>query len=66
MRDSETEPGLNLNLTVPIALLVVLLIVPFSINALLHLLSSNHKLSCDYEHPGGQYRGHHSIQRQAI
>lgn len=45
MRDSETEPGLNLNLTVPIALLVVLLIVPFSINALLHLLSSNRQVS---------------------
>lgn len=45
MRDSETEPGLNLNLTVPIALLVVLLIVPFSINALLHLLSSHRQAS---------------------
>ncbi len=45
MRDSETESGLNLNLTVPIALLVVLLIVPFSINALLHLLSSQRQAS---------------------
>lgn len=39
MRNSESESGINLNLLMPIALLVVLLIVPFSFNALMHMLS---------------------------
>ncbi|GKS68282.1 hypothetical protein W03_02860 [Nitrosomonas sp. PY1] len=45
MRDSETESSLNLNLIVPVALLAVLLIVPFSINALLHLLSPQRQVA---------------------
>lgn len=39
MRDSGRESGLNINLIVPIALLAVLLIVPFSINSLLHFFT---------------------------
>jgi hypothetical protein len=39
MRNSESESGINLNLLMPIALLVVLLIVPFSFNALMHMLA---------------------------
>lgn len=39
MRDSKPESGLNFNFIMPIALLTVLLVVPFSINALLHMLS---------------------------
>ncbi len=40
MRHSEPESGLNFNFIMPIALLAVLLVVPFSINALLHMLSA--------------------------
>jgi len=40
MRNSEPESGLNFNLIMPAALLVVLLIVPFSINSFMHLLSA--------------------------
>ena len=40
MRDSEPESGLNFNLIMPAALLVVLLIVPFSINSFVHFLSA--------------------------
>lgn len=40
MRNSESESGNNLNLLLPIALLAVLLIVPFSINALMHMLAA--------------------------
>ena len=40
MRNPEPESGLNFNLIMPIALLAVLLIVPFSINALMHMLAS--------------------------
>lgn len=39
MRNSESESGINLNLLMPIALLAVLLIVPFSFNALMHMLA---------------------------
>ncbi len=40
MRDSEPQSGLNFNFIVPIAMLVVLLLVPFSFNALMHMLMS--------------------------
>lgn len=40
MHNSESESGINLNLFMPIALLIVLLIVPFSINALMHMLAA--------------------------
>lgn len=40
MRKSEPESGLNFNLIMPIAMLAVLLIVPFSFNALMHMLMS--------------------------
>lgn len=40
MRNSESESGNNFNLLLPVALLVVLLIVPFSINALMHMLAA--------------------------
>ena len=40
MRDSEPQFGLNFNFIVPIAMLAVLLLVPFSINAVLHMLSA--------------------------
>ena len=39
MRDSDSQSGLNINLIVPVALLAVLLIVPFSINSLLHFFT---------------------------
>lgn len=39
MRNSESESGLNFNLIMPAALLLVLLIVPFSINSFLHFMS---------------------------
>ncbi|SEF50113.1 hypothetical protein [Nitrosomonas ureae] len=38
MRHSEPESGFNFNLIMLIALLTVLLVVPFSINALMHML----------------------------
>src|SRR5687768_11708127 len=40
MRNSEQESGINFNLIMPVALLVVLLIVPFSINSFVHMLST--------------------------
>lgn len=40
MPHSEPESSLNINFIMPIALLAVLLVVPFSINALLHMLSA--------------------------
>lgn len=40
MRNSEPGSGLNFNLIMPIAMLAVLLIVPFSINSLMHMLMS--------------------------
>ncbi|MDE2388078.1 MAG: hypothetical protein KGN35_03170 [Betaproteobacteria bacterium] len=40
MRNSEPGSGLNFNLIMPIAMLAVLLIVPFSFNALMHMLMS--------------------------
>lgn len=40
MRNSEPGSGLNFNLLMPAALLVVLLIVPFSINSFMHMLSA--------------------------
>lgn len=40
MRNSESGTENNLNLLMPIAMLVVLLIVPFSINAVLHMLAA--------------------------
>jgi len=40
MRNPEPESGLNFNLIMPIAMLAVLLIVPFSFNALMHMLMS--------------------------
>lgn len=40
MRESGRESGLNINLIVPVALLAVLLIVPFSINSLLHFFTT--------------------------
>ncbi len=39
MRNSEPESGMNFNLILPFALLAVLLIVPFSLNTLMHFLS---------------------------
>lgn len=45
MRNSESESGLNFNLIMPIALLAVLLIVPFSINALMHMLSAKRQFN---------------------
>lgn len=39
MRNSEPESGINFNLILPFALLAVLLIVPFSLNSLMHFLS---------------------------
>lgn len=39
MREPDRESGLDINLIVPIALLAVLLIVPFSINSLLHFFT---------------------------
>lgn len=40
MRNSESESGLDFNLIMPAALLLVLLIVPFSINSFVHMLSA--------------------------
>lgn len=40
MRNTEPQSGLNFNFIVPVAMLAVLLLVPFSINALLHLMAS--------------------------
>lgn len=40
MRETEPQSGLNFNFLVPVAMLAVLLLVPFSINALLHLMAS--------------------------
>lgn len=45
MRNSEPESGLNFNLIMPIAMLAVLLIVPFSINSLMHMLTSKKHVS---------------------
>ncbi|SNX60519.1 hypothetical protein SAMN06296273_1985 [Nitrosomonas ureae] len=45
MRHSEPESGLNFNLIMLIALLAVLLIVPFSINALMHMLSAKREFN---------------------
>lgn len=45
MRNSESESGLNFNLIMPIALLAVLLVVPFSINALMHMLSAKRQFN---------------------
>ncbi|PSJ17812.1 hypothetical protein [Nitrosomonas supralitoralis] len=45
MHHSEPESGLNFNLIMLIALLAVLLIVPFSINALMHMLSAKRPLN---------------------
>lgn len=40
MRSSESESGLNFNLIMPAALLLVLLVVPFSVNSFMHMLSA--------------------------
>ncbi len=40
MRSSESESGLNFNLIMPVALLLVLLVVPFSVNSFMHMLSA--------------------------
>jgi hypothetical protein len=45
MRDTEPQSGLNFNFIVPVAMLVVLLLVPFSINALLHFMASKKVLN---------------------
>lgn len=45
MRNQEPESGLNFNLIMPAALLLVLLIVPFSINSFMHLLSVKKQLN---------------------
>lgn len=45
MRNSESESGLNFNLLMPIALLVVLLIVPFSINSFMHFMSGKRQFN---------------------
>ena len=45
MRDTEPETGLNFNLLMPFALLAVLLVVPFSINAFMHSLAGSKRLS---------------------
>lgn len=45
MRNTEPESGLNFNLIMPAALLLVLLIVPFSINSFLHFVSAKKQLS---------------------
>ena len=45
MRNTEPESGLNFNLIIPAALLVVLLIVPFSINSFMHFVSAKKQLS---------------------
>lgn len=45
MRNSESESGLNFNLIMPAALLVVLLVVPFSINSLMHFVSAKKQLN---------------------
>lgn len=45
MRDTEPQSGLNFNFIVPVAMLAVLLLVPFSINALLHFMASKKVLN---------------------
>jgi len=40
MRKSEPESGLNFNLIMPAALLLVLLVVPFSVNSFMHMFSA--------------------------
>ncbi len=40
MRNSESESGLNFNLVMPAALLLVLLVVPFSVNSFMHMFSA--------------------------
>jgi hypothetical protein len=45
MHNQEPESGLNFNLIMPAALLLVLLIVPFSINSFMHLFSVKKQLS---------------------
>lgn len=40
MRNSESGSGNNFNLLMPIAMLAVLLIVPFSINAVMHMMAA--------------------------
>ena len=45
MRETEPQSGLNFNFIVPVAMLAVLLLVPFSINALLHFMASKKVLN---------------------
>lgn len=45
MRKSEPESGLNFNLIMPAALLLVLLIVPFSINSFMHFMSGKRQFN---------------------
>ncbi len=45
MRNSEPESGLNFNLIMPAALLLVLLIVPFSINSFMHFMSGKRQFN---------------------
>jgi hypothetical protein len=45
MNNSESESGINFNLIMPAALLLVLLIVPFSVNSFMHMLSAKKQSS---------------------
>jgi hypothetical protein len=45
MRNSEPESGLNFNLIMPVALLLVLLVVPFSINSFMHFMSGKRQFN---------------------
>ncbi|SFE57691.1 hypothetical protein [Nitrosomonas sp. Nm166] len=45
MPNSEPESGLNFNFIMPAALLLVLLIVPFSINSFMHLMSAKRQFN---------------------
>ncbi len=45
MRNSEPESGFNFNLIMPAALLLVLLIVPFSINSFMHFMSGKRQFN---------------------
>lgn len=45
MRNTEPESGLNFNLLMPAALLLVLLVVPFSINSFMHFMSGKRQFN---------------------
>src|SRR3990167_3848228 len=45
MHNPEPESGLNFNLIMPVALLLVLLLIPFSINSFMHFVSAKRQLN---------------------